>query len=482
MTFVKHIKPLLTILFIGMAGLFTACEKTPVVVPMQIGRVTLSITVPNLTTKALGQEQENTVDEIDVLIFDKSTQKYVSQAQAEDITDVDNDNARKTFTVDLPFGNFDLVFLANASYELSLASVTDQMSKAEVAQKIKVYDMGKWNANPASFRRLPMWGELPDVTITETTTDLSDKKIYMMRSIVRIDVSLSDEIANERPYKYITSVRLYNRYSEGQVMPNAETIFNDSSIPPRPQAGAPSIPTGAGQIRGPLTYLPEELTPRIIGEIYTLESHQGTLHGWDSNTCLVIGIGSQKESGSSSTRVITPADSTHYYRLDFTQSDNTGYVPLIRNHCYSISIKEIVNEGFWDPEEAYRSEPYGIGYEVAEMTDNDVDGDTGGGGSYFLDLSATLLWAVYYWDSEVYVDILTNHPDGWSYTIEDDWIHFKSLTPAMAPNVTSRLTLDCDEVPNDYPSWIRYGSITITAGQLTNRVRIVQEDSPIEVR
>ncbi|MCC8088647.1 MAG: hypothetical protein LIO79_05210 [Rikenellaceae bacterium] len=431
-------------------------------------------------TRAMDDDNECFVDEIDVLLFDAATKVFKTRAIGRNITD-GTDRTIKQFQVDLPYGDYDLMVLANSHTEVDAAETADLLegyTKDQIAKSIKFSETGKWDADQyGTFRAFPMWGEVENVTIDAATDDLYDKTINMMRSVVRIDVELDESFSRSlgRIYYYIESVRLYMPNDEGQVIPDYTNVTTDNSSGVQlPIADAPSVPSTANAITSPIIYIPSTKSDKYNAEIYTMEANVGSLQTWDENTCLVIGIGYDPAGGT--TRAVNSDDSIHYYRVDFIKNYQDGvgnfvYIPLLRNHLYKVNVLKVNNYGFYDPDDAWRSEAYGFSYEVSQHSEEKLETGDIGDAFYYLDISQTYFEVSGKGLNDpsgfFYITVDTNHPDGWTYTPSDNWI----VIISDIENGGIFVLID----PNPSSQQSRTGTIEIKAGNLTNRIRIVQD-------
>jgi len=173
------------------------------------------------------------------------------------------------------------------------------------------------------------------------------------------------------------------------------------------------------------------------------------------------------------TRALT--DSTWYYRVDFTQERGSveEYLPLLRNHLYEVKVTNIINLGFPEPDQAFRSQPYGIGYSIVPWQLHEEEAQWG---NYRLDISSTYLQFEKNGGVQQ-VTVHTTHPEGWSYELsyKDDEITsnkptFFTISMDEAPETGIPQNMTIEAVSDIFV--IDTGYIHITSGNLTNVITV----------
>ncbi|MCD8262543.1 MAG: hypothetical protein LUD15_14585 [Bacteroides sp.] len=258
---------------------------------------------------------------------------------------------------------------------------------------------------PETFTPFPMWGMLENVSIGGATPV---RDIPVIRSVVRIDIELDATVV--RDWGRVTSVYLYNRYTAGQVIPNEKNVTLRASTF---SVMAPSIPQNESKSQSPLLYMFDPATDQVTYTIYTFEAPAGSAQDLLDNTCLVLGIGAKDEGGGDVVRAgeTYPNLPVWFYRVDFVNEEKT-HLSLLRNNHYVVTVDKIINRGFPEPGQAFRSEPYGIGYRVVPLEEHKNDVDVGGE-IYRLDISETWM-EISAHEMESLIQVSTTHPDGWS--------------------------------------------------------------------
>lgn len=420
-------------------------------------------------SRALTEDDENTVKTVEVLLFDEAG-KYTHQPIFS------NDIVKKgpnqiAFTIKVPEGTFNMVLLANSREKvISLsAKLTKGMPKAAALDLLVSENSNKWNvsANSVNYQPIPMAGEIPTITITGDNTSISD--VLLVRMLSKIDVNTAPEVNKNFN---LTSVHLYNNSVKGQIVPNTDSWNNGYG-----QVIKPSIPTNAQNpnLGTALIYQGEEIKldqnnigVSCLNTIYTFETNKGVGdEGMSKNTCLVIGGKYDRDTKNT------------YYRVDFVsaKSNNNEYLALLRNHQYRVQITDVKGPGFDDPETAFQSRPVNIEASVVEWNDGDIN-DIVFDGQYLLGVSQSdFLFSKEArtnksLDNDLY--IVTDYPTGWTSKVTDDKgqaIDWLKISPASggATKVKTKILLDENNLAEQ-----RVGYILITAGRLSHVVRVTQ--------
>ncbi len=225
--------------------------------------VTFAIHIPGAGspgTRSLTESQESEVREIDILVFEPGggTYVYAARCNASHITTDEYDDRIKTFSLKLLEGDFDLVIFANAR-DIIMASSFTGLSKATALAKLEAeLPAGdKWAAG--TFAPFPMWGDIGDITIDETT-DLTGNKVKLTRAVARVDVSITGAAATSFQ---LVHVDVYNYNTRGTLV--ADMNEWDITDPANPVATAPNVP-GSSVLTGGLSVIPEMklIPPSII--------------------------------------------------------------------------------------------------------------------------------------------------------------------------------------------------------------------------
>ena len=435
--------------------------------------VLFSVKVPGAstprTTRALSTNDESAVKQIAVLLFDENGKYTYHPIYSSNISD--GTDGKKTFTIRVPEGTFNMVILANANASLNkiIGDATEGTSKADLLKNLTVTNTGKWNTDSQkdNYMPIPMWGEIPTITVNSSTKNIETS---LLRMVSKIDVSLATEAAAD--HLDMTSIRLYNYSTAGQIVPNAENWDAEHTI-----VTAPSL-TGT-PAKGPLVYENDEITKdknkgvSCLNEIYTFEAAAGASDKLETNTCLIIG-GTYKGDSQPT-----------YYRVDIANTTDKGttatYLALLRNHQYKVNIQDVKGPGANTPEQALKERPNNITASVIEWNDAKFTQFIFDG-QYMLGLSqGEYTFSKEKRDASNGIDnslsIITDHPDGWKATITDEkgtiltnsWL---GCSPTEGKNVKGddiKLTLGTNDTDD-----ARIAYIHIRAGRLDYKIKVTQ--------
>lgn len=477
----------------------TACvdDEYTVVPPAQPSSFTFKVSVPDTRTPsstpstrgmagAGNLNKEDEIERIDLLIFDASdpdNEIFVDRVKIDaGITqDFSQPLSIASFTATLARRDnaSRIVFIANMDIDGMVAGFS-QKSKKEVMEALIHSTTGsspddwKWKANGGSesgYTRIPMYGEVllkhikPDISLIEA--------VDLTRMLARIDIQNSaDNFVIEKVY-------LVNYSTVGYVAPawNPSTgqLLN-------PQPYEPLIPGNSGKKTGEanaITYTLDGLT-EYAGEIYTYESaaninsipsEDGYEYRKDA-TCLIIK--GQAEDGKS-----------YYYRVDFTtQGENsTEYLPLKRNYKYVVDIQQADGKGYENISEAIGSYTVMSNLKSRVISYNRKKiNNIAFNGQYMLGLGESEMifdkTGTQYTGIPGTIDVFTDNPSGWEATVDADWITLDIAT-GVANDDNSKVlfhVMNATTTEGDIDE--REATITITAGRLTNTVKVKQVASP----
>lgn len=348
--------------------------------------VSLHMPASSPKTYAISEIDENLVQDIDVLAFKADATKasgwaFAYSAKGTSITDVTENNtskAKKQFSVKLvkSFDEQTFVVLANVREQLeALGGIAKGADKDELLARLVYSNPGGWNANNdksdddpgKDFEPFPMWGEAKE-TLTDATTQISG--IYMVRSIARLDVVLSQDVIDSNNFT-LDKIYVYNSKKEGRIVPDPVNLENLVKVK------SATEPPGSINNANPLVYdVPASMSTAFERTIYLFEAAGKAENQASQATCIVVG-GTFGTDGA-----------TTYYRLDFLKKSDTDsyFRDVLRNHLYCINILSVSGSGYTDPGDAFNSKSLNM---VAEIVNWD-DGDMGNiifDGQYVLSVS-----------------------------------------------------------------------------------------------
>lgn len=420
-------------------------------------------------TRALTEDDENTVKTVEVLLFDEAGTYTYQPIFSNDI--VQKGPNEIAFTMKVPEGTFNMVILANAREKVIniLTKLAVGMSKASVLDLLVAENTEKWNvtANSSGYQYIPMAGDIPTITVQGDNTSI--KGVVLVRMLAKIDVNIATDV---RKHFDLTSVYLYNNSVKGKIAPDTDSwdIGNGRVVKPSIPADAqnPNLGTALIYRDGEITKDNNNIGVSCLNTIYTFEADKGVGdEGMSKNTCLVVG---GKYDGDTKDT---------YYRIDFVsgKSNNKDYIALLRNHQYKVQVTAVKGPGFDDPETAFESRPVNIEASVVEWNDGDIN-EIVFDGQYYLGVSqseflftkeeSTAKSA----DNDLYV--VTDYPTGWTSEITDDKgqsIDWLKISPNKGGATKTKTKLLLEENDSDAE---RVGYLFITAGRLSHVIKVTQ--------
>lgn len=470
------------------AWILLSCSSEQEISPAPSGSgetfVTFSLRVPGATTPAsrgLTEDEENAVAEIDILAFHPVSGKFEFHAgcDAGDITTDPEDSKKKTFTVKLRQGTWDVAVLANARSLVDAATLTGKTKSTLLPEfMVEMPADGKWTA-----KRIPMWSEVKKAAISEGIT-LTDVKLARM--VARVDVDIPATVSNFK----LTGVDLYNYNTWGTLVPAATGAWDKTEG----KALTPVVPATSVLTQGPVSYGEDEIDEennRCFTEIYLFEAENhsdvpdshDTGKGLTARTCLVIaGIWDANENGD-----FTDDGEATFYRVDFSTGTGSSqkFLDVLRNHKYIFNIMRVSGPGYEDSQTAFESGPVNIEAGVLEWNDGGM-GDIVADGQYMLAVSRGEFSFSRDGRADkrednvltIYTDYKTASEDGWRVEktvdaadgkTEVDWVVFTPANGVAGDKTEVVLTVGVNDTPQD-----REAEVWIAAGRLRYKVKVRQ--------
>jgi hypothetical protein len=427
--------------------------------------VILSLRLPGSSPATrLTNTEENTVSEVDVLVFNEDgNYLYSRQAYSVRVDDDTYDFAVRLLMTE-EGETVDLWVFANA-HEILTHTPAAGTTKADVAAALlageTTYNVTQIPPIVGDPVLIPMWGTIDAVSIPITG---GRNKVDLTRMVAKIDVAVKSTI-DEDKFK-LTNVYFYNRNSQGCVVPGTIADSEWSA----PTATSLSLPADPVKKTGEAYAYTTVTDNAIKNTIYAFEADGGTGYTGQTYTtdpCLIIG-GTYK--GGAET----------YYRVNFAKiKDNEEiYLDILRNHHYDIEIQDVTGAGFNTQAEALQSLPVNMIAQVVEwdemgMTDITFDGQ------YELAVDRDSVTFVKSGNAQT-VYVRTSWVEGWSVDTQagnlPSWLHITSPTPANfiatgEKDKTIPLVITADELPT---SISREGGFWITAGRMKKYIKVVQ--------
>lgn len=281
--------------------------------------------VPTARTRAQ-TANEYQVSEVSVLVFEKPGNEYVFdyRINGEFLSQDDDPQAQFQALLVATDNPVKLYVLINATVALEEYTLTAGMTEAQVRALLKM----DFTANGMETN-LPMFGE---IEITNGLDPLVQQSVNVnvLRSIARVDVIVDLESWSGR--FELEDVYIFRANDLIQVIPDA---FVAGVIP---RVDTPSVPVDAGLLAAYIKF--DAQGNDSIAQIYLPES-TGIVNDIEKLTGkTTIVVGGVYENNPKS-----------YYRIDF----NSGlaghpFGQILRNYRYEFRIKNVMGQGWTDPE------------------------------------------------------------------------------------------------------------------------------------
>ena len=477
----KIYRSLLTILLIAIV--LSGCMPDNNDLISQVGAnqlVNFSIQVPGLTpvsTRTLNEADENQVESVEILLFNSANghlELASNPIYVNSIQDDPNHIGIKVFSAKIPIGTYDVVILANAHNELSSMVGTSAISigdnKEDVLGKLTVANDGKWKSDPSAsdYRSIPMWGEVPSLTVGPNTP--TNIPVMLIRMLAKIEVVLAN--ANAIANFKLKSVRLYNVNNKGYIAPLPNNWDSNQS-----RVIAPSVPPTAVSNFGPLIYEGTEINQTDIActnQIYAFEHvKKASANVFPLDPCLIIGGIYNGDSAET------------FYRVEFAKntSTQTTYLDILRNHSYKVKIVEVSGRGFATYSEAFASKPVNMAAEIVQW-DDAVITKFAFNGQFVLGFSQNEFnfgpESVNQASSDNFLFVNTDYPSGWQIDkVVDDagnpvtWLTTDVSSGQLNSNSGVRLLL------SENTGSARTAYIHFISGRITYVVKVTQKNKEL---
>lgn len=336
-------------------------------------------------SRSLSYEDENTIEEIDVLVFDKNNILTVVK-QGSNVQNTPN-SASGSFSVTLmPSGlseTSNLVVLANAhtiigarnistmvgeSYSNVIAAIWDDIDGA-------MYPL----STPNSGQTIPMWGETGQLMIA---AGMAIQTVQLARSVARIDVGVGAPTRDALTHEYKWNGNDKNGNAIPFDLTEVYVIQPNKRYAVIPIAtGKPTIPANTQKFTVSESESEFKFTATsgsIQRNIYVPESDifidlSGTPGDARHTERMAIVVGG----------IYNNSGSTTYYRIDFAK--NRTLLNVLRNHLYQFNIMRVSGAGYADVETAYKSLSMNMTAEILEWDETDM-GDIIFDGQYYFSI------------------------------------------------------------------------------------------------
>ncbi len=444
--------------------------------------VTFSINIPGSSapdTRALGNGEENEVQTIEVLLFDPQTDNVIGNPVfANNISTDSGDVTKKTFSVRLPEGTFDVMVFANARKAFNATVIAAGEEQAEILARLTTsMPANGWAANPADADKkylIPMWGMKENLSIGDGT---SISGVWLHRMVSRIDLLVTGDDEFTGDFK-LKDIKLYNAQKEGRIAPataNWNAVGKINGVTMAGLAVSPSTVAGSG-VHPAISYASVISADKkgCMGEMYLFEAPKATGHADPNAPFLTVKGEFEGVEG--------------WYRIDLADYDGMTYLDVLRNHRYGIHIERVSGTGFPDEADAVKNRGDNIVVDITLWNEYDMGG-TKFDGQHFLSIAPQEMEFTTYahsgasftirtdLDSEISLSgiKLSGSPSDPDAALAGNWIADLSLSPKNVVGDKNVYTLSFDVADNgngDRDN--RTGYIYVTCGRLTNVVRIEQ--------
>lgn len=403
--------------------------------------VRLSEAVGGNKAKALTLADENTIGQIDLLVFNKNgnNYEYAYHTKGSRFT-YSSDNVGK-FTAYLKPGTQALVIIANAEEEVfnAISHIGQGEDINTALPKITVQTMDKWDIDTP--RLIPMYCNI-ETTITSSTTEISPSEAYFVRMLAKIDISNTDTNFE------LTDAFLFKPVNKGRITYSGNN-WNAVDL----KVNNAEIPADARQIAIPFEY--SILSNNLTHSAYTFESSAVT----DPKNATAVVIGGYYDYPQNSTV-------KSYYRVDIPVTE-TGYYngDIIRNHLYKIKIDNVSEEGASSASDAY--DEVNAKVQASVTTWNIIKTGTIIDGQYnlYVDRPGIIIPPE---GSVEYVTATTDHPEGITITDVSSWIG--NVSGGNDGDKVRRIRIESGA----YNGPSRNGNITVKAGNMNYVIKVVQ--------
>jgi hypothetical protein len=393
---------------------------------------------------------EKMIKEVDVLVFKESgSDEYYDYRTRTTLT---TSPQQTDFKVSLKKSKnnekYRIVVIANASGAVSNANFTTSATKEQVYARI-VSDLSgsdRWDATETSpgipNKPIPMWGE---TTTPEVVTDnLQIQPVRMMRALARIDVAVRQAVQSKFR---LTDIYVYNSNRKGRIIPDMANLQGNDVT-------NASIPADDNlKVKGPIAYTSSS-EEEYRREIYLYEAGAVKKDEAFQATCLVIG-GYYDVPSSASVK--------SYYRVDFLDNSQS-FKPILRNHCYTINITDVKDEGYATPEEAFSTREINMTVDIESWIIGESQYNGNPRNFVINRNSFENIGAGPFSGSFV---LITEEPNGWTSTASTGI----TLTPSSGTTTAATGQIVSFSVADTAPPLL---FIEITSGPITKKIKITR--------
>jgi hypothetical protein len=310
-------------------------------------------------TPQQGIAEEDAIDELDVLIFDKD-QKYIGRRHAYKVNV--SYGYTNIYRATMPVGDdYHIHLLANCK---SLLDTHDPekgsgtlLTTGTVWQTVRegLIDLPTRLVPPSSgYASLPMWGTAANVDIQKDL--ITHVNIDMLRAVASVDLdahTVQDSFKLQEVYLYYAPDKGYVAYTGIPVAPAYNTV--------------PYVPTSMETTQTTTYAVPVAASNKVLSKLYLYENPHNTRDNAVKQRTRVIVGGQFKGKGDASWRAIS------YYPIDFIKHETNPaphdtYRIINRNWKYLFNIIEVTGPGYETPGIAVENFPVNMGVGVIEWS------------------------------------------------------------------------------------------------------------------
>ncbi len=465
--------------------------------------VTMTLQVPgaNATRAAMSRQQEEFIDKIDVLVFDKDL-KLVNWRTAQ----VEYDGTEPTFSTPLSASRssddlFRIMAVANMrelTYPLFSGANLGGHKGDTYTDVCALLADAVPSLTDLGVKCFPMWGELENSVLLDNP--VHNYSMTLLRSLARIDVGTCASPAfaangqitawTALPNFSLEEVYVYNASTKFAVTPaRAAYSFSGEKV------STFTIPSSNTKLTTPLLYSDSEQGAGTVARTSGLgTSLSGTIYAGESN----VKMGGTYADNNHENRMAlvvagyySPDPSTpnttelSYYRIDFTVGDDgTTLMDVLRNNCYQMIILSVGGPGSETPEEAFETFNANLRVIINSWSDAGQAGTTIDG-EYFLKVNPYDFTFDKWAKTAEEVAVTTNVPvaagKSWSAAVvkyadadaDPSWL---TIVAGTASGVSGGvLKFNVAQVPDGSPeSFTRSARLRFTAGKMNHDIIVTQ--------
>jgi hypothetical protein len=349
------------------------------------------------------------------------------------------------------------VFVANLPPSLSLNLTEGVTTQQEIVDQLK-FDGLPWRSAQASanYTPIPMWGQIKDSMLINSASSLDLGKVYLVRSMARIDVKVAVGI----PDFEIETIYVCNSSDSGYIAP-LKSQWGEQVIT--------KTNTTSKRVTSPVSYSFPSGGAALDHTIYVPETDSLIINGSDSVKPAYLVIQARYKG------------TDNYYRIDFTK--DSKYHPLLRNHGYPINIIG-AKDGYQTLDEAVKAPLSNFSFSLTldESEHSDINEVVYLENQYMMGINVSQVlfdWDTYWiggkgaTDATKYpLSVYTTYTDGWTATLSGalSWVTLTGTSGAK--NKSGKVTIQVTE--ENRTGAERTATLTIRAGMLVKEVTIRQ--------